>query len=154
MLHQVCDVFFFSPDMTFVNKVPEDSIEHRTNSFQCPACSACFSTAAILRKHELVKHMKLTEPIFLVDEERGIFVTAQDKSGPRTIIHMCKSFTRQVLDCEGCREFMAVATDIECRHLERLKHFKPQAPPPLLHTTSGVSNVRPAGRTALIRPTR
>lgn len=51
------------------------------------------------------------ELIFLVDAERGIFVTAQDKSGPQTVIHVSKSFTRQVLDCEvpSCREFMAIA---------------------------------------------
>ncbi len=138
MPHTVCNVFFFSPDLTCVNEEPEDSGKHHTKSFQCPACSACFSTAAILRKHELEKHMKVTEPIFLVDEERGIFVTAQDKSGPRTIIHMCKSFNRQVFDCEveSCREFMAMATGRECMHLERVKDFKPQEPPPLLQSTS------------------
>lgn len=83
------------------------------------------------------KHNKETEPIFLVDEEKGIFVTAQDKSGPRTIIHVSKSFTRQVLDCEvpSCREFMAMAMGRECIHLDRVKHFKYHQPPPMLKTT-------------------
>lgn len=53
-------------------------------------------------------------------------------------MHICKSFNRQVLDCEveSCREFMAMATGRDCMHLERVKHFKPQEPPPLLQFTS------------------
>lgn len=53
-------------------------------------------------------------------------------------MHICKSFNRQVLDCEveSCREFMAMATGRECLHLEGVKHFKPQEPPPLLQFTS------------------
>lgn len=108
----------------------------KTNPFRVQ--HAFFSTSATLRKHGLDKHQKVTEPIFLVDEDKGIFVTAQDKSGPRTIIHMCKSFSRQTLDCEvaSCREFMAMAIGRECMHLERVKYFKPQNPPPLLQISS------------------
>lgn len=90
--------------------------KEETKSFQCPSCSTHFSSTATLRKQELTKHQKLTQPIFIVDEAKGIFLTTKDKSEPRTIIHVCKSFHRQVLDCEGsaCREFMAMATGKEC----------------------------------------
>lgn len=116
---------------------PAKSDKQKCKSFQCPACDASFSSAPTLRRHKLDKHNKETEPIFLVDEEKGIFVTAQDKSGPRTIIHVSKSFTRQVLDCEvpSCREFMAMAMGRECIHLDRVKHFKYHQPPPMLKTT-------------------
>lgn len=127
MPHQFCDELFFFPDSTFENKIPQDTFEDSNKSFQCPACSACFSSAAILRKHELLKNIKVAEPIILLDEERGIFVTAQDKPGPRIIIDMCKSFNRQAIDSEvdSCREFMAMATGRECVYLDRLQHFKP-----------------------------
>lgn len=87
---------------------------------------------------ELEKHMKETEPIFLVDEERVIFATSQEKSGPRTIVHVCKSFNQQVLDCEVecCREFMAMANGKECIHLERVMHLKHQQLRALLQSTS------------------
>lgn len=51
--------------------------------------SACFSTAAIMGKHEFEKYVKVPEPIFLVDEERGVFVTAQDKNPDR--VQLCTS---------------------------------------------------------------
>lgn len=85
------------------------SFVHSTLPNKWPTCSACFCTAATLRRPELEKYMKGTEPIFIVDEERGIFATSQEKSGPRTIVHVCKSFKQQVLDCEleSCRKCMA-----------------------------------------------
>lgn len=78
----------------------------------------------------------MTEPIFLVDERKGIFVTAKDKCGLRTPIHLCKSFSMQTLDCEveGCREFMALAVGRECLHLDRVRSLKPHTPPPLLES--------------------
>lgn len=124
--------------MTVVKEEPVHYFTPNKKPFKCPTCGACFSTAATLRRHELEKHMKGIEPIFLVDEERGIFATSQDKSGPRTIVHVRKSFNQQVLDCEveSCREFMAMANGKECMHLERVRHLQHQELPALLQSTS------------------
>ena len=127
----------FSPEISTKEKAV-DSVKQKKKSFPCPSCKVCFSTSATLRKHEQEKHAKISEPIFMVDNAKGIFITAKDKSGPRSIVHICKSFSNQVIDCEaaGCREFMTMATGRECFHLERVKHFKPHEPPPLLKTPS------------------
>lgn len=112
--------------------------KEKQNLYKCPSCSASFLSSVTLRRHELDKHSKMMEPVFMVDESRGIFVTTKDKSGPRTIIHICKSFSKQVIDCEGvaCREYMAMATGRECIHLERLKNFQAHQQPPVLRDQS------------------
>ncbi|XP_041844550.1 uncharacterized protein LOC121642123 [Melanotaenia boesemani] len=115
-----------------------DPMEHKMKPFPCSACPSSFLTSSSLRRHELEKHDEASEPIILVDQERGLFVTAQDKCGPRTIIHVCKSYDNQSFNCEvpACREYMSMATGKECIHLERLKHYRVQQPPPFLKKSS------------------
>ncbi|XP_056123315.1 uncharacterized protein LOC130101559 [Rhinichthys klamathensis goyatoka] len=104
-------------------------------SFMCCHCSSSFTTAGSLRRHENEFHAT-TDPVYCVDVQQGVFITAKNSRGQRVPIHMQKSTTSQVIACEvaECREFMTLAKlsgkpGAECEHLIRVSSAPPYIPP-------------------------
>ncbi|XP_066526748.1 uncharacterized protein [Hoplias malabaricus] len=131
----------------FTEKKPERSEERENcpqkqsgeDSFKCTFCQSSFARAGSLRRHQKERHEKQTDPIYCVDVEKGIFITAKSSRGQRIPIHVQKSTTSQVIGCEveECREYMTLAKasgmpGLECEHFRRVPHAHPYVAPQTL----------------------
>lgn len=108
-------------------EAPAEVAADAVAGFKCHHCDSTFATASNARRHERERHAIKAEPIFCVDVQRGIFVTAKNAKGQRVPIHICKSTASQMIGCEAedCRDFMALANrsgrpGVECDHLGRV----------------------------------
>ncbi|KAG9276448.1 hypothetical protein AMEX_G8762 [Astyanax mexicanus] len=132
-----------------VEVIPEASESKDTaGKFICQYCKGTFASSANLRRHERQRHNVNPEPIFCVDVEKGIFLTAKNTRGQRVPIHLCKSTTSEVIGCEvdDCRDFMALANisgkpGVECEHLSRVAFASPYKEPATLQIHSVKSMV-------------
>ncbi|KAL7396910.1 hypothetical protein ABVT39_013480 [Epinephelus coioides] len=78
-----------------------------------------------------------------IDPTNGIYVTPQHDSGPLFPIHVIKSTSTSIIDCQAplCRKLMDIAKASgnpgkECIHLERTKYASPYVPPASLKKDS------------------
>lgn len=123
--------------------VQKPKVSLKGRPIHCMYCSSTFTSHSNLRRHIRDIHNRCTTPMMCIDPANGIYVTPQHDSGPLFPIHVIKSTSTPIMDCQAplCRKLMDIAKSSgnpgkECVHLERTKYASPYVPPASLKKDS------------------